>query len=106
MQGKKLDISLLFRQPFTYLLACFVAAWSCHIVKTNSAQKRTLTKNYEYLQTLGKQYCYCKAGLAFGDIEIEKNNFYCKKALTFLKDVDLEKVLVSNKITFGESYYI
>ena len=35
----------------TYLLASFEAAWRCHIVKTNSAQKRTLTKSYEYLQT-------------------------------------------------------
>ena len=38
----------------------------------------------------------------FGDIEIEKNNFYRNKTPIFLKDVDIEKVLVSNKISFGE----
>ena len=47
-QGKKLDISLLLRRLLTYLLACFEAAWNCHIVKINSAQKGTLTKSYEY----------------------------------------------------------
>ena len=51
-------VSLLLRHPLTYLLACFETAWSCHIVKTNSAQRITLTKSYEYLQTLVKDsYC-------------------------------------------------
>ena len=47
--------------------------------------------------------------LAFGDIEIEKNIFYCYKSryksLTFLKDVDTGKVLVPNKISFCEKNY-
>ena len=38
----------------------------------------------------------------FSNIEIEKNKFYCHKTPTFLGDVDTEKVLVSNKISFGE----
>ena len=33
--------------------------------------------------------------LTFGDIEIEKNKFYCHKTPIFLKDVDIENVLVS-----------
>ena len=37
-----------------------------------------------------------------GDIEIGINKFYCNKTL---KDVDTEKVLVSNKISFGEKKY-
>ena len=40
--------------------------------------------------------------LTFGDIEIEKNKSYRNKTPIFLKDVDIEKVLVSNKICFGE----
>ena len=43
--------------------------------------------------------------LTFGDIEIEKNKFYCYKSPIFLKDVDIEKVLVSNKISSGEKNY-
>ena len=35
--------------------------------------------------------------LIFGDIEIEKKNINSRKSY-FLKDVDIEKVLVSNKI--------
>ena len=43
--------------------------------------------------------------LTFRNIEIEKNKFYCNKIPSFLKDVDIEKVLVSNKISFGEKNY-
>ena len=39
--------------------------------------------------------------LTFGDIEIKKKN-YRHKSPIFLKDADIEKVLVSNKISFGE----
>ena len=45
-----------------------------------------------------------KEVLTFGDIEIQKKN-YCSKTSIFLKDVDIEKVLVSNKIYFGEKNY-
>ena len=41
----------------------------------------------------------------FGDIEIEKNEFYCHKTPVPLRDVDIEKVLVSNKIPFGQKNY-
>ena len=40
--------------------------------------------------------------LTFGDIKIEKIKFYCHKTSSFLKDIYIEKVLVSNKISFGE----
>ena len=43
--------------------------------------------------------------LTFGDIEIEKSKFKDHKIPIFLKDVDIEKVLVSNKISFGEKNY-
>ena len=38
----------------------------------------------------------------FGDIKIERNKFYRHKSPIFLKDVDIEKVLVYNKISSGE----
>ena len=38
----------------------------------------------------------------FGNIEIEKNNFYRHITPTFLGDIEIEKVLVSNKISPGE----
>ena len=43
-----------------------------------------------------------KEVLTFWHIEIEKNKFYRNKISIFFKDVDIEKVLVSNKISFGE----
>ena len=41
--------------------------------------------------------------LRLGDIKIEKKKFYRKKIFFFfLWGVDIEKVLISNKISFGE----
>ena len=50
---------------------------------------------------------YLKMGkeiLTFGNIEIKKNKFYRNKSI-FFKDEDIEKILVSNKISFGEKNY-
>ena len=43
--------------------------------------------------------------LTYGDIEIEKYTFYRYKTSVHLRDVDIEKVLVSKKISFGEKSY-
>ena len=43
--------------------------------------------------------------LTFGDIETEKNKFYRHESPIFSEDVAIEKVLVSNKISFGEKNY-
>ena len=43
--------------------------------------------------------------LTFDNTEIEKNEFYRHKTTTFLEDVDIEKVLVSKKVSFGEKSY-
>ena len=44
--------------------------------------------------------------LTFADIEIKKNkNFYRYKSHVPLRDIEIEKVLVSNKISFGEKNY-
>ena len=42
--------------------------------------------------------------LTFDNIEIEKNKFYRHKTPVFGGNVDIEKVLVSNKISFGYLY--
>ena len=41
----------------------------------------------------------------FGDIEIETFKFYRQKSLVPLRGVNIEKVLVSNKTSFGEKNY-
>ena len=44
--------------------------------------------------------------LTFADIEIKKNkNFYRYKKPVPLRDIDIENVLVSNKISFREKNY-
>ena len=43
--------------------------------------------------------------LTFEDIEIKINKFYRNKTPIFLGDVNIEKVLVSSKISFGEKNY-
>ena len=42
---------------------------------------------------------------SFGDTEIEKNKFYHLKSPIF-KDVDIQKMLVSKKISFGEKILV
>ena len=46
-----------------------------------------------------------KEVLTFGGNEIEKNKFYYHKIPILLKDVDIEKVLVSKKILSCEESY-
>ena len=43
--------------------------------------------------------------LTLANIEIEKNKFYLHKNPIFLVDVDIKKVLASNKISFGKKNY-
>ena len=43
--------------------------------------------------------------VTFGDIEIEKHNFYSYESPTFLEDVDSNNASVSNKISSGEKNY-
>ena len=43
--------------------------------------------------------------LTFGDIGIEKKKIYRHKSSIFLKGVDIEKVLVPNKISSGVKNY-
>ena len=40
--------------------------------------------------------------IELGYTEIEKNKFYCNRTPIFLKDGDIDKVLVSNRISSGE----
>ena len=58
-------------------------------------KSRTLNNIFSYIK-MSKELLTC------GDIEIEKNKLYCHKTPILLGDVDIEKVLVSNKISFGE----
>ena len=46
----------------------------------------------------------CKEILTFGDIEVEKINFTTMK-VPFLRNVNINNILVSNKISSGEKNY-
>ena len=43
--------------------------------------------------------------ITFGDIEIEKHKFYHHKTPIFLKDINIDIVLVSKKISSGTKNY-
>ena len=43
--------------------------------------------------------------IIFGNIEIEKPKCYCYKSPIFLEAVDIDNILVSNKISSGEKNY-
>ena len=46
-----------------------------------------------------------KEVLTLGDIETEKHKFWIYKSPNFLEDIDIDNVLVSNKICPGEKNY-
>ena len=43
-----------------------------------------------------------KAVIKFGDIEIENQKFHQHKRPISIKDVDINKIVVSNKVSFGK----
>ena len=43
--------------------------------------------------------------LMFADAKVENDKFYCYKSPIFIEDVDINNVLVSNKIAFGEKNF-
>ena len=40
--------------------------------------------------------------IKFGDIEIQKQKFYQYKQLISIKNIDINKIVVSNKFSFGK----
>ena len=46
-----------------------------------------------------------KETIMFGNIETEKQNFLCYKSPIFLEDVDIDNVVVSDKISSGKRNY-
>ena len=43
-----------------------------------------------------------KTVIKFGDIEIEKQKFHQNKIPTSIKNVDINKIVVSNRVSFGK----
>ena len=43
-----------------------------------------------------------KTVIKFGDIEIEKQKFHQNKIPTFIKNVDINKIVVSNRVSFDK----
>ena len=43
-----------------------------------------------------------KTIIKFGDIEIQKQKFHQHKGLISIKNIDIDKILVSNKVPFGK----
>ena len=66
-----------------------------------SAKKWNIIKNTNLLShiKMGKEIFTCS------DIETVNNKFYRHESPVSLMDVDIEKILVSNKISFGEKNY-
>ena len=55
-------------------------------------------KKYKFL----KAYIKMEKVITFGDIEIYKQTFHQHKEPTSLKNVDIDKIVVSKKVSFGK----
>ena len=75
------------------------------LAKINLMQNTDLTKNSRTLkQKFITSYKNGQRNFNFGDIKIEKNKYYLyNKSPALPRDVDIEKVLVANKIFLGEN---
>ena len=47
-----------------------------------------------------------KTIIKFGDIEIEKQKFHQHKRPISIKNIDINKIVVSNKVSFGKNVFI
>ena len=90
------DIAILNIKAFDY-------HWIISLSSKNEAI--SLTQNANLTGKSGTFLSHIKRSkeiLTLGGIEIAKNKFYHNKTPIFLKDVNIEKLLVSEKISFGE----
>ena len=46
-----------------------------------------------------------KTIIKFGDIEIERQKFHQRKRPISIKNIDINKIVVSNKVSFGEKCF-
>ena len=44
-----------------------------------------------------------KEFLKFGDVKIEEKKFHCSKKVIDVRDVDIEKIVVSHKLAYGRN---
>ena len=68
------------------------------LIWPKTARNYTNINNLSWYTKIGKEI------LTFGNIEIEKKIYHHKTPI-FVGDLDIEKVLVSNKISFCENKY-
>ena len=61
-------------------------------------KKRNFIKHENFLS----QIKMAKGSILFGNIENKKNKFECFKNPVFQKDVGIDNILVSSKISFGK----
>ena len=50
------------------------------------------------------EYYKLKKYMKFGDIEIEKQKFHHKRPVS-MKNIDINKIVVSNKVSFGKKIF-
>ena len=66
--------------------------------------KKIYIKSFESIYKNGK-----KTVIKFGSIEIQKQKFHKHKGPTSIKNIDINKIVVSNKVPFGKkgfNYFI
>ena len=78
-----------------------------HCIISGISKNEAIKCNANLTEKSGTLYYFKMANenLTFGNIEIGKKKFYHYKSPVLLRDVEIEKVLVSNKTSFGEKNY-
>ena len=59
-------------------------------------------EHYKEIKKVLKGYMRIEKFIKFDDIEIQKQKFHQHKELISIKNIDIKKIVVSNKVSFGK----
>ena len=77
--------------------------WSCKCTtNSNLNKKEENKKKWKHIWKKKKQKKWKKQIIRFGNIEIEKQKFHQDKSTILIENIDVNKIIVSNKFSFGE----
>ena len=59
-------------------------------------------EHYKEIKKVLKGYMKIEKVIKFGNTEIQKQKFHQHKELISIKNIDIKKIVVSNKVSFGK----
>ena len=84
-----------------YHIALLMSQLALTIISSCASDKIISLKIYKFLEA----YIRMEKVIKLGDIEIQKQKFHQHKEPISVKDIDINKIVVSNKVSFGKKRF-